>query len=130
MPPHPPTGRALWDRKRFGPSSLGGLFTLTKASVPSFLQVGNREIVINQTEPKQTVYIYNCSASTIQVGGWVVVWEWCEAECALGSCRRLPRPLLLCSPVCPALDPHYRHQHSHPRIHTHAHPYQCRCGAR
>ncbi|KAL4424859.1 hypothetical protein ABPG77_011109 [Micractinium sp. CCAP 211/92] len=34
-------------------------------------QLGNREIVIDQTEPKQTVYIFNCSASTIQVRGKV-----------------------------------------------------------
>lgn len=34
-------------------------------------QVGNREIVIDQTEPRQTVYIYNCSGSTIQVRGKV-----------------------------------------------------------
>lgn len=33
--------------------------------------VGNREIVIEQTEPKQTVYIFNCSGSTIQVRGKV-----------------------------------------------------------
>ena len=30
-------------------------------------QVGARDIVIDQTEPRQTVYIYNCCASTIQV---------------------------------------------------------------
>ncbi|EFN50763.1 hypothetical protein CHLNCDRAFT_142506 [Chlorella variabilis] len=29
-------------------------------------QVGNREIVIEQMQPKQVVYIYNCSGSTIQ----------------------------------------------------------------
>lgn len=34
-------------------------------------QVGNRDIVIDQTEPKQTVYIFNCSSSTIQVRGKV-----------------------------------------------------------
>ncbi|PRW32688.1 cyclase-associated 1 [Chlorella sorokiniana] len=34
-------------------------------------QVGNREIAIDQTDPKQTVYIYNCSGSTIQVRGKV-----------------------------------------------------------
>lgn len=31
-------------------------------------QVGNREVLIDQTDPKQAVYIYNCSGSTIQVG--------------------------------------------------------------
>lgn len=30
-------------------------------------QVGNTGIVIEDTDPKQTVYIYGCSASTIQV---------------------------------------------------------------
>ena len=28
--------------------------------------MGNRDIVIDQTEPRQTVYIFNCSGSTIQ----------------------------------------------------------------
>ena len=32
----------------------------------AFPQVGNREIVIEQMQPKQVVYIYNCSGSTIQ----------------------------------------------------------------
>ncbi|KAI3423920.1 hypothetical protein D9Q98_009754 [Chlorella vulgaris] len=34
-------------------------------------QVSNREIVIEDTQPKQTVYIFNCSGSTIQVRGKV-----------------------------------------------------------
>ncbi len=47
------------------------------------LQLGNREIVIDQTEPKQTVYIFNCSASTIQV---------CALPCrGLQQCRRRKR---------------------------------------
>lgn len=31
-------------------------------------QEGNREIVIEQTQPHQTVYIYNCANSVVQVG--------------------------------------------------------------
>lgn len=31
-------------------------------------QVGNREIIISETEAKQSVYIFNCANSTIQVG--------------------------------------------------------------
>jgi len=32
-------------------------------------QVGNRNIVIEETEAKQTVYIYQCDTSTIQIKG-------------------------------------------------------------
>jgi len=31
-------------------------------------QTGNRGIVIEETDPKQTVYIYNCTDCTIQAG--------------------------------------------------------------
>ncbi|PSC76207.1 dipeptidyl aminopeptidase acylaminoacyl peptidase [Micractinium conductrix] len=34
-------------------------------------QVGNRDIIIENTEPRQTVYIFNCSNSTIRVRGKV-----------------------------------------------------------
>jgi len=32
-------------------------------------QVGNKNIVISDTEPKQTCYIYRCSNSTVQIQG-------------------------------------------------------------
>jgi len=34
-------------------------------------QNGNKEIVISETEPKQTIYLYHCTNSTVQVKGKV-----------------------------------------------------------
>jgi adenylyl cyclase-associated protein len=62
-------------------------------------QVGNREIVINDTEPKQTVYIFKCSNSTVQIKGKVnsvavddcdkvaVVFDTVVASFELVNCR-------------------------------------------
>jgi len=62
-------------------------------------QVGNREIVINDTEPKQTVYIFKCSNSTVQIKGKVnsvavddcdkvaIVFETVVASFEIVNCR-------------------------------------------
>ena len=48
-------------------------------------QVGNRELVITDTSPRQTVYIYNCTGCTIQVGAGGAGFRSCCCCC----CRRL-----------------------------------------
>jgi adenylyl cyclase-associated protein len=62
-------------------------------------QVGNKDLVINETESKQTVYIYKCSDSVIQVKGKVnaitlddcsktsVVFDTCIASFEVVNCK-------------------------------------------
>lgn len=47
-------------------------------------QNGNRNIVIDQTEPRHTVYIYRCKQSTVQIKGKVnsIIFDECE-KCGL-----------------------------------------------
>lgn len=60
---------------------------------------GNREILLDKTDPKHTVYIYGCSNSVVQVKGKVntismdkctrtgVVFEDVIASCELVNCN-------------------------------------------
>lgn len=62
-------------------------------------QIGNKNIIIDQTEPKQTVYIYKCKDSVIQIKGKIntvtvddcqktaIVFENCIASFEVVNCR-------------------------------------------
>lgn len=73
-------------------------------------QVGNREIVVEVTDPKQTAYIYACQGSTIQVQisqsckttisllSLAVYRSLCEP--AAGLCAMTAAAFLLLNAVC------------------------------
>lgn len=62
-------------------SHLRDAQSMVRALLPLLVQVDNREVVVEVTDVKQTVYIYSCQGSTIQV--WCTILTASVPACAV-----------------------------------------------